>query len=74
MKKFSCGAIDAEEDVGTSLTSKRDSLLTKAVVASVENFDKVYDEGMADYLASGGQDIIDERRAKLEATYGVTVD
>lgn len=74
VKKFSCGAIDAEEDVGSSLTAKRDSLLTKAVVASVENFDKVYDEGMADYLASGGQDIIDERRAKLEATYGVTVD
>lgn len=34
----------------------------------------LYDKGMADYLASGGQNIIDERREKLEAIYGVHVD
>ena len=74
VKKFSCGAISAEEDVGTSLTSKRDAMLTQAVVAPVDQFDSVYDKGMADYLASGGQNIIDERREKLEAIYGVHVD
>ena len=72
--KFSCGSIEAEEDVGTSLTSKRDSLLTKAVTASVEDFDAVYDAGMEDYLASGGQDIIDERAEKLAEVYGITID
>ena len=70
----SCGAISAEEDVGTSLNSKRDAMLTQAVVAPVDQFDSVYDKGMADYLASGGQNIIDERREKLEAIYGVHVD
>ena len=60
----------AETDVGTSLTSKRDALLTQAVSASVDQFDAVYDAGMADYLASGGQAIIDERAEKLQAVYG----
>ena len=71
--KFTCGSITAEEDVGTSLTSKRDALLTKAVVAAVADFDATYDAGMADYLASGGQDIINERAEKLAAVYGLTV-
>lgn len=74
VKHFICGAIESESEVGSSLTSKRDSLLTKAVSASVEQFDAVYDEGMADYLASGGQSIIDERREKLEAVYGIVVE
>ncbi len=43
-------------------------------MAPVEQFDAVYDAGMADYLASGGQSIIDERREKLEAVYGIKVD
>ena len=72
--KFSCGNITAEESVGTSLTEKRDSFLTKAIVASVDQFDAVYDAGMEDYLASGGQDIIDERAEKLAAVYGYTAE
>jgi putative aldouronate transport system substrate-binding protein len=36
----------------------------------VDQFDAVYDAGMADYLASGGQAIIDERAEKLLAVYG----
>ncbi len=58
------GAIESEEGVGTSLTEKRDAFLCKAVVAAPEDFDKIYDAGMEDYLASGGQDIIDERAEK----------
>jgi putative aldouronate transport system substrate-binding protein len=69
-KKYTCGDIEAETDVGTSLTSKRDALLTQAVTAPVDQFDAVYDAGMADYLASGGQAIIDERAEKLLAVYG----
>ena len=70
-KHFNVGAIEAEAEVGSSLTSKRDALLTQAVTASVEDFDKVFDEGMEDYLSSGGQDIIDERIEKLQEVYGI---
>jgi len=38
--------------------------------ASVDAFESVWDEGVADYLGSGGQAIIDERTQKWEATYG----
>jgi len=62
---FNVGAIAAEEGIGTSLTDKRDAFLCKAVVATPDQFDAIYDAGMADYLASGGQDIIDERAAKI---------
>ena len=64
---FNVGAISAEEGVGTSLTEKRDTFLCQAVVASEADFDAIYDAGMADYLASGGQDIIDERAEKIAA-------
>lgn len=74
VKHFICGDIESEADVGTSLTSKRDALLTQAVVAPVDQFDAVYDKGMADYLASGGQDIINERAEKMAAVYGVTIE
>jgi putative aldouronate transport system substrate-binding protein len=70
-KHFNCGTIEAENDVGTSLTSKRDALLTKAVTAAVDAFDAEFDAGMADYLASGGQAIIDERIEKLAEVYGI---
>lgn len=69
-KHYNVGDIVAETDVGTSLTAKRDAMLTQAVAASVDQFDAVYDAGMADYLASGGQAIIDERAEKLQAVYG----
>ncbi len=62
---FNVGAIESEEGIGTSLTEKRDAFLCKAVVAAEKDFDAIYDAGMADYLASGGQDIIDERAEKV---------
>ena len=68
-KHYNVGDITAETDVGTSLTAKRDAMLTQAVSASVDQFDAVYDAGMADYLASGGQAVIDERAEKLQAVY-----
>ncbi len=71
---FNVGDITAETDVGTSLTSKRDALLTQAVSAPVDQFDAVYDAGMEDYMASGGKAIIDERAEKLAAVYGLTVE
>ena len=71
---YNVGTIESETEVGSSLTEKRDELLTKAVTASVEDFDAVYDELMADYMNIGGQEIIDERIEKLQAIYGIAFE
>lgn len=69
-KNVNVGAIEAEEGMGTALSEKRDIIYDTAVVASVEEFDAVWDAGIADYLSSGGQAIMDERAEKWEATFG----
>ena len=71
--KFSVGAIEAENEVGSSLESYRDTWIDQAVVAPVEEFDSVYDAGLQEYLDMGGQSIIDERAAKLKDVYGVEI-
>ena len=71
---YNVGTIESETEVGSSLTEKRDELLTKAVTASVEEFDSVYDTIMEDYMNMGGQDIIDERIEKLQEVYGITFE
>lgn len=63
---FRVGEIKSEQGMGPALAEKRNNLLVQSVVAKVSDFDKVFDAGMKDYLASGGQAIIDERKAKLE--------
>ena len=69
-KNVSVGEIKSESGQGQALKEKRDAFLNQAVVVPVSEFDKVYDAGMDDYLKSGGQAIIDERKAAWEATYG----
>ena len=64
------GEIKAEDGQGQALKEKRDTFLNRAVVAPADRFDSVYDSGMNDYLNSGGQAIIDERRAAWEKYYG----
>ena len=64
------GTIDAETTIGDVLTSYQRSTFDKAVAASEADFDAVWDSGMADYLAAGGQDIIDERLEKWTEAYG----
>ena len=68
---FNVGTIESETEVGTSLQTKRDEIFTKAVTASVEDFDSVYDSELADYMNMGGEEIINERIEKLEAVYGI---
>ena len=63
---FKVGEITSEQGMGPSLSEKRNTFLVKSVVAKVRDFDKVFDAGMQDYLSSGGQAIIDERKAKIE--------
>ena len=69
-KNANVGEIKAEEGQGQALKDKRDTFLDKAVVAPVDQFDSVYDSGMKDYLATGGQAIIDERTAAWEKYFG----
>ncbi|MGN1146477.1 MAG: sugar ABC transporter substrate-binding protein [Acetatifactor sp.] len=69
-KNVNVGAITAEEGVGDTLSSKRDIVYDNAVVASEANFDKVWDDGIADYLSAGGQAIKDEREEKWNAAFG----
>lgn len=64
------GTIEAEAGVGNALSEKRDVVFDSAIVASTADFDKVWDAGMEEYLAAGGQDIKDERKEKWEATFG----
>ncbi|MDR0293725.1 MAG: sugar ABC transporter substrate-binding protein [Oscillospiraceae bacterium] len=62
--------IAAEAGLAEVLKEKRDNLFNLAVNAAPADFDSVWDNGMNDYLASGGQAIIDERAEKYDAAYG----
>ncbi len=64
------GAIESEAGFGEALSSKRDQVYDTAVSAKPEDFDSVWEQGMNDYLASGGQAIMDERKTAWENTYG----
>ncbi|HEY8464994.1 MAG TPA: sugar ABC transporter substrate-binding protein, partial [Bacillota bacterium] len=68
-KQVNVGEIKAEEGMGPALAEKRDRILVQAVVAKPEDFDRVFDAGMKDYLDSGGRAIIEERRVKYEQFY-----
>jgi len=69
-KYYNFGTIESETGMGPVLDEKRNVLYSVAITASVEDFDAVYDAAMADYLASGGQAIIDERAAKMAEALG----
>lgn len=73
-KKFSVGVIEEEVELGATLGSMRDEVMTKAVVAPEGQFDAVYEEQMNGYLNAGGQDIIDARIAKLAEFYNITFE
>ncbi|MDR0876454.1 MAG: extracellular solute-binding protein, partial [Treponema sp.] len=47
-----------------TLVDKGTVLFVESITATPANFDKVYDAGIADWLASGAQAIINERREK----------
>ncbi len=69
-KNASAGVIAAEGEFGTALRETRDAFLAQAVTANVDDFDSVFDAGLENYMATGGQQIIDERIAAWEAIYG----
>ena len=67
---YSLPAIEAETGVGTTLSDERNSFLNKAVTAPVDQFDAIYDAGVENYMAIGGEAIMNERAEKLEAATG----
>lgn len=69
-KNVNVGTIEAEANIGDTLSSKRDQVYDNAVIASEADFDSVWDSMMADYMNSGGQAIMDERAEKWEAVFG----
>ena len=73
-KKYSVGTIEEENDLGATLNSMRDEVMTKSVVAPEGTFDAVYADMMDSYLNAGGQDIIDARIAKLAEVYNITYE
>jgi putative aldouronate transport system substrate-binding protein len=44
-----------------TLTDKSDALLAQSIRAPTANFDRIWDDGIRDWLASGGQEVINER-------------
>lgn len=68
-KHFNVGEIKSEEGMGQVLKEKRDILFAQAVTCSTADFDAVWDAGYQDYLNSGAQAIIDERKAAYEKYY-----
>ena len=56
--------------MGDPLSQKRDQIIDQAIVAPTADFEKLFDQGMQEYLAAGGQAIIDERKAKWESIHG----
>lgn len=60
------GVIKSEEGMGPVLSDKRDAFLIQSIVAVPDQFDKIFDSGLKDYLSSGGQAIADERKSAYE--------
>jgi len=46
---------------GQTLADKADQLLAQAIRARPQDFDRVWDDGMADWLNSGGREVFNER-------------
>lgn len=69
-KNVNVGTVVSEQGQGPALGEKRDIIFSTAVSAAADQFEQVWESGIADYLSSGGQAIMDERAEKWVATYG----
>ncbi|MEC0135931.1 extracellular solute-binding protein [Paenibacillus macerans] len=55
--------IAAQTKYGTTLQEKFNEMLVKTTMVKPDQFDSVYETMMKDYMASGGQAVLDERTA-----------
>jgi len=69
-KNVPVGEILAEEGLGPALAAQRDVVWNTSIVASVADFDRVYDQALQAYLNAGGQTIINERTQKWTQFFG----
>ena len=60
---------ESEAQFSATLDDKRKEVLAAAMTASEADFDAVYDAGIQDWLATGGQQCIDERQAYWDSTH-----
>lgn len=58
-------SLTAAGPVSQTLIDKGWTLMAESVTTKPENFDKVWEAGLKDWMASGAQSVIDERTAKL---------
>lgn len=58
--------LSAAGPVSQTLIDKGKTLMAEAVTAKPEDFDAVWDKNIQDWLASGAQDVINERAAKYK--------
>lgn len=59
--------LTAAGPVQQTLIDKSTTLLVQAVMAKPEEFDRIWESGVQDWLASGAQDVVNEREAKYIA-------
>ncbi|CAM4083493.1 extracellular solute-binding protein [Paenibacillus alkaliterrae] len=55
--------IEAQTKYGTTLLDKFNEMIVKTTMAKPDQFESVYETMLKDYMASGGQAILDERTA-----------
>jgi putative aldouronate transport system substrate-binding protein len=59
--------LTAGVEYAATLSGKENALKVNAITCPPDQFDKVWDQGIKEWLAAGGQAVIDERRAKYTA-------
>lgn len=62
-------SIDSEAGVSVTLKEKERALFSTSIVAPPDQFDAVWDAGVADWLASGGETARQERAAAWDASH-----
>ena len=69
-RRIQTRTIEAQEGMTVPLDEFRDTVLHNAITAAPGEFDRVWDTMYAQYLAMGGQAIIDERRQAWYEFFG----
>lgn len=55
--------IESEGKNFQALQQKQSEVLVKAITAKPDQFDGIYDQGLKEYMAAGGQTVMDEKKA-----------
>ena len=66
--------VDAEAKYTSNLEEKEEEIYSKAITAKPQDFDNVWDTQLKEYLAAGGQEIIDQRTQAWKGMYGDSAD